>query len=394
MSQARTTAPARRPANRRDLILDAAASLFTSRGFANVSMSDIANLVDVRPSALYRHFAGKDDLLTATVDQALDRLDRAVSGDTDEDGSREEIIRRIAELSIEHREAALLWEREARHVPSAADLVATRLADLRDAFARAVWPPGELTLPHRLSARMALAILLSPAFHRGDFGGSFHQRVLLEAAEAVLDAVVVGDPSLTEPVEVAERAPALTRGTKREQILQAAVRIFAEQTYASAGMEQIAAAVGMTASSLYNHFGSKAEILEIALQRGNGYLQVTLDDVLNDAADEPSALQALVAVYTSFALRHPGLVDALVTEIGSLGDAAELLLQAQREYVGEWVRFYQASRPQLTSNDALLVVQGVLAAINEITRDPSLRAASGAERLVTSLARAVFRHEQ
>lgn len=354
-----------RPANRRDLILDAATSLFAGQGFANISMSDIAQLVDVRPSALYRHFAGKEDLLRAAVDRALDELERALNGAAAERADdRSKVLVRVAAFSADNRSAALLWEREARHLPPLnSGEVRQRLDDLRESFARTVSPADATTYACHLAARMALAILLSPAFHHVDLSDSSSRAALVQTATAVLDAHVAAPPS-SKPRPVWS---GLGRATKREQILRAALRIFAEQTYASAGMEQIAAAVDMSASSLYNYFASKAEILQIALQRGNGYLQVTLDDILRDAVDPASALRDVVGVYTSFALRHPGMVDALVTESGGPGNDA-LLLQAQREYVGEWIQLGAAAKPGQPAKAAAIAVQGVLAAINEVAR--------------------------
>lgn len=66
----------RRPGNSaREEILDAAAELFTSRGYASTSTRRIADEVGVRQASLYHHFATKDDILDAllagTVDDPL-----------------------------------------------------------------------------------------------------------------------------------------------------------------------------------------------------------------------------------------------------------------------------------------------------------------------------------
>jgi AcrR family transcriptional regulator len=66
----------RRPGkNAREEILDAAAELFTTQGYANTSTRRIADAVGVRQASLYHHFATKDDILDAllagTVDQPL-----------------------------------------------------------------------------------------------------------------------------------------------------------------------------------------------------------------------------------------------------------------------------------------------------------------------------------
>jgi AcrR family transcriptional regulator len=59
----------------REEILDAAAELFTSLGYASTSTRRIADAVGVRQASLYHHFATKDDILDAllagTVDEPL-----------------------------------------------------------------------------------------------------------------------------------------------------------------------------------------------------------------------------------------------------------------------------------------------------------------------------------
>lgn len=63
-------------ATARDEILDAAAELFTSQGFANTSTRAIADAVGIRQSSLYHHFGTKDEilgeLLMGTVAGGLD----------------------------------------------------------------------------------------------------------------------------------------------------------------------------------------------------------------------------------------------------------------------------------------------------------------------------------
>lgn len=74
--------PRRPGATARAEILDAAAELFTTRGFASTSTRLIADAVGIRQASLYNHFATKNDILVAlledTVEPTLDfhaRLD-------------------------------------------------------------------------------------------------------------------------------------------------------------------------------------------------------------------------------------------------------------------------------------------------------------------------------
>jgi AcrR family transcriptional regulator len=63
----------RRPGNTaREEILDAAAELFTTQGYANTSTRRIADAVGIRQASLYHHFATKDDILDALLDNTVD----------------------------------------------------------------------------------------------------------------------------------------------------------------------------------------------------------------------------------------------------------------------------------------------------------------------------------
>jgi AcrR family transcriptional regulator len=58
----------------REKILAAAIDLFAERGYEGTSMRDIANLVGIRESAIYRHYAGKDAILQAIFAYAETRI--------------------------------------------------------------------------------------------------------------------------------------------------------------------------------------------------------------------------------------------------------------------------------------------------------------------------------
>jgi AcrR family transcriptional regulator len=69
----------------RDEILDAAAELFTTLGYASTSTRRIADAVGIRQASLYHHFATKDDILDAllagTVDAPLRLATRLLAED-------------------------------------------------------------------------------------------------------------------------------------------------------------------------------------------------------------------------------------------------------------------------------------------------------------------------
>ena len=58
--------------NTREIILLEALNLFSNKGYAAVSMRDIAAAVGIRASSIYHHFSGKQELFEALIQKAND----------------------------------------------------------------------------------------------------------------------------------------------------------------------------------------------------------------------------------------------------------------------------------------------------------------------------------
>ena len=64
--------------NRRQLILEAAATLFRNKGYAGTSMRDIAAISGLLPGSIYFHFPSKEDIFLAVQKQGIEHLIDAV----------------------------------------------------------------------------------------------------------------------------------------------------------------------------------------------------------------------------------------------------------------------------------------------------------------------------
>lgn len=62
----------------RQTILDAAADLFLAEGYERFSMRQVAERIGYSATTIYRHFADKDELLFAVVDQGFERFGAAL----------------------------------------------------------------------------------------------------------------------------------------------------------------------------------------------------------------------------------------------------------------------------------------------------------------------------
>lgn len=362
-----------RPRNRRALIISAATDLFHGRGYDHVSMGDIADAVAMGPSALYRHFPGKQQLLLAVIRDGLAPV-RDLVAETDFT-DRTTALPAFARLALDHRELGVLWQREARHL--AAEDRAELRADLRE-FGRATAILIGAVRPELnpagadLLAWVMSAVLTSPSFHHLDLPRSDYERLLAELIGIVLDT---GLPAgFAEATATPLDVPALAPSSRREALLAQAIRMFAARGYASVGIEDIGAAVGIAGPSIYNHVGSKLELLETAFGRGTAALYLDMNNIYATAPTPTDALRRLIRSYVEFVGRNHYLVDLMITEGEHLPeDDRHRARQAQHNYIDEWVHLLRQVNPDLDSITARIRVQAALTVANDGARIPHLR---------------------
>lgn len=89
--------------------------------------------------------------------------------------------------------------------------------------------------------------------------------------------------------------------SKRDEIREAAARLFRDKGYAATSMRDLAGAVDIKASSLYNHFDSKEDILrQICLDNALRFL-AGLQEVESSAVSVTEKLRALIGLHIRIA---------------------------------------------------------------------------------------------
>jgi AcrR family transcriptional regulator len=375
-----------RPRNRRELILVAAADLFARHGYARVGMSDLADAVGIGPSALYRHFAGKQDVLATVLAGGLDAA-RALVGGLDP-ADRSAAAAMLAARALDQRHLGLMWQREARDLsPAAYQPLRDVTADIGRTLAGYVQSvrPGTPDAAADLLAWALLAVLTSPSFHHRDLPRPAYQDLLADLVRTVLDTdLPVGLPVGAAPArpDPGVRTPALVPASRREELLTQAVRMFAAHGYTQVSIEDIGNAVGISGPSVYNHWPNKLDLLVTTLRRGAAALAMDVSTVYRRAPDAAAALRMLIGFYVALSQTHHETIGLLITDIGHLPDGERReIRRAQRDFVSEWVHLLRLDQPQLDPVAARIRVHAALSVANDIARtrhlrrDPSVAAA-------------------
>ncbi len=156
------------------------------------------------------------------------------------------------------------------------------------------------------------------------------------------------------------------RGSRRDQILEIAVRLFAERGYHGVSMDDIGAAAGVTGPALYHHFAGKESMLVAALTPvSEGLLVGGRERVAAHAGDPRKALESLVDFHVEFALEHPAVIAVHLHELDRLPEEPRRQIRKlQRIYVEEWVKVLVAVRSDLSAPEARVLAHAAFGLMN------------------------------
>lgn len=151
-------------------ILETAAELFHEKGFHGASVDELGTAAGLSGPALYRHFAGKNEILAALFNLAMDELLGAAEA-ANGPGSKAEpksaldqLIRHHVSFTLENRHLVSVYQREAR---SLVDPWRSSFAARRKAYV-ACWEkllsrcfPEAVSLDIAIAAQSCLGMIFS-----------------------------------------------------------------------------------------------------------------------------------------------------------------------------------------------------------------------------------------
>lgn len=120
---------------------------------------------------------------------------------------------------------------------------------------------------------------------------------LIRACRALIQTFASGEPLPQARTET------------RARVISAAIQLFGQKGYESTSMKDLAAAAGVKAPALYNHFTSKEAVLVEAVE---GALETFFVDVLSPLPDEPVDiwLEQIVKRHTLFQIERIDIASA------------------------------------------------------------------------------------
>ena len=134
---------------------------------------------------------------------------------------------------------------------------------------------------------------------------------------------------------------------KSQAILDAAAEVLAERGF-SASIEEVARRAGVSKQTIYNHFGSKIELVRTLVDRRRSLLTATIR-----AAPADQAIEVTLASYAAAiveAIMSPAsiqLTRMAITSVMEVPELARIVYEAGAKAANEDLAVYLAGRPEL-----------------------------------------------
>ncbi|WP_197378244.1 TetR/AcrR family transcriptional regulator [Mycolicibacterium mengxianglii] len=388
----------RRPKDRKEQIARVAAEAFSELGYHGVSMEDIAGRVGVTAASLYRHYAGKYDLFQAAVlglgQQLVDCtafVDGVAFADSEISGSPEQawdqMVAAMVDVALANRVSGGLYRWEGRFLKPGDQL--TLNAQIKLVNRRLQRPMAHLR-PELDSRQLAilsaavLSVLGSVTDHRTQLPREQIHATLARVAKTVRDTDVPAGTGA--PGTVVARPAVGAAAGEYEQILHHAKVLFHERGYRDTAMEDIAAAVGVTTSSMYRFFVGKSAILTAMYLRAADRVSGDTAGIVSAADNPRDAVEALVQAYVRRSFDDPELSYVYYAErVNVPSQDLFAIANIQRATVEAWARQISATTPGLSSGEARFIVHAGFSLSADMVRLLAHRQTESAQTTVCGL---------
>jgi AcrR family transcriptional regulator len=176
-----------------------------------------------------------------------------------------------------------------------------------------------------------------------------------------------GRPYHYDPAALTDRSidGATPAADRREQLLRAAVRVFAERGYHQARVGDIAEEAGVAHGLLYHYFSSKEDVLRTIFRDSWSRLIAVLHGIEEAGGPAPEQLRRIAAVLLRSWRDDPDLVRVLVREVARSPHLSEQVDEVREAFlvIERVIARGQAEgsfRPDLDARLASWVVYGSL----------------------------------
>jgi AcrR family transcriptional regulator len=358
-------------ARKRAEILEAAAAQINLRGVKGMTLADVARQVGLNTTSVTYYFPRKEQLASAALGRALDRLADDV-GEAAREGSPAARVTRLAALAFAHLQRISRGEeRPAAYLSDIRALDQTLRLELASRYNGIVEGVADfLELPHPLAAMRAHILLetlhwlpaWTPRYEPADF-----PRLEARFVEVLCHGVSApGAAPWREKAADVAAVEASADASVADDFIRSATLLINQRGYKGASVDAIAAHRNVTKGSFYHHLAGKGDLVLACFERSHARIAAVQAAALARTGPFGDrlgyAITALIdlQIYSDFPLLRTSALHALPPDVRmQVVDRSNL---SARRYAGMMID--GISDRSIAAVDPLVASQVIMAAIN------------------------------
>lgn len=324
------TSPEEAARNQRERLYGAMVASCAERGYEATTVAELIALAGVSRRDFYKHFADKEACFLATVEEILE-ASRAVAGARfSQEGSIEERAERaldafFALLAAQPAAARLCLVDAYTAGPAATQLVDRAIDAYRRLLEQALSEhSGGGRMPKELTAAMVggLRKIVHTRLHRGD--GESLAQATPTLVQLALSCQPPPSPLRSPRTGVGPRvaSPIAYDRDPAERIVKATKAVIARKGYQASTIADLAEAAGVSLSTFYAHFDSKAEAFDAALYQGRTRFLGAVLPAFKRARTWPEAVRAVTQASVAFLAAEPEFARLIAVDVYAAGPEA------------------------------------------------------------------------
>lgn len=172
-----------------------------------------------------------------------------------------------------------------------------------------------------------------------------------------------------EPLIEGHRHGRVPRAVRERQLLDAALRLFAERGFAGTSISDIAAAAAVTRPVIYDHFGSKEGVYLACLRRARAELDRELLSAGAVEAEPLERIASTIDAYFAFVERHGDEWEVLFGDGAAItGEVARVSTALRFDTVERLTRLFDATMPTTDTADVAVYAHLVTGAAERLAK--------------------------
>lgn len=159
-----------------------------------------------------------------------------------------------------------------------------------------------------------------------------------------------------------------TEGTRRDEIINTATKLFKEKGYSAVTMRDLATAMGMKAASLYNHINSKQEILKAIIISLAEEFTEGMDAIKKSEKTVIEKLNLIVALHVDITTKNTYGMASLNNDWMHLEGQLEYYLQLRENYEQDFVAIIKdgISSKEIVDTNPEVVMFSILSTLRSL----------------------------